>query len=191
MPGIEPSADAGLVQSENLRGLSDADFAAGDPRPDRRPLVVRHLEFGSSLLACRLCGRQTFESALLNYVALELGEGTCDREEQPAIGRGGIDEFRDGVETDLFHVQALGEREQVMQGSRKAIETPDAQRIAGAKIAKRVLKPGLYHSAPADPVGEYPRASRRLEGAQLQIEVLFDGRNPCVSDLLAHHTPVA
>lgn len=95
------------------------------------------------------------------------------------------------METDLLHVQALGEREQVMQGSRKAIETPDAQRIAGAKIAKRVLKAGLYHSAPADPVGEYPRASRRcFESALLHIEVLFDGGNPCVSDLLAHHAPL-
>jgi hypothetical protein len=81
-------------------------------------------------------GGQASSGAFADQVALELGQGGKDVEDELATGSGGVDRLLEAAEPDATAGQAGEGIDQVPQGAAKAIEFPDDQGVARAQLVQ-------------------------------------------------------
>ena len=128
---------------------------------------------------------------LADDVALELGEGGEDVEDQLPAAGGRVDLLGEALEADPSLLELADRLDQVGERSSEAIELPDHERVAAAGELKRLLKPGTVGLGAAGGVGERPLAAGLAEGVLLERERLFMRRNASIADSMSRssHNP--
>jgi hypothetical protein len=132
-------------------------------------------------------GGQASSGAFADQVALELGQGGKDVEDELATGSGGVDRLLEAAEPDATAGQAGEGIDQVPQGAAKAIEFPDDQGVARAQLVQDLLEDrAVAAGAAAGGLGEHPVAAGRHEGVDLKLELLVGSGDAGVTEQMSH-----
>jgi hypothetical protein len=107
--------------------------------------------------------------------ALKFRQRPKEMKDQRATGRAGVDGFGQRAQADLAAVQRLDRVEQLPQGPRQPVELPDHQRIIGPHIVEGGLQLRPVALGAAGFLRIDACAARRLEGIELQGEILLLG----------------
>jgi hypothetical protein len=92
----------------------------------------------AALVPAGPCCRQTGVGALANQVALKLGDGAEDVEDEPTTGRGGIDVLGEALEADAARLEVGQRLDKVLEGATEAVEALEADLAARAHVRKRL-----------------------------------------------------
>ena len=104
-------------------------------------LLLVHGRLTPALLAPCPRRLQSGLGVLDHVVALELGEGGDDVEEQLAGGGAGVDALVEAFELDAFVLHRLDRLNQLLHGPTEPGELPDDERIAAAHEGERFCQP--------------------------------------------------
>jgi hypothetical protein len=107
--------------------------------------------------------------------------------EFPAAG-GGIDVFSEAFKADVSTVQISDSFDEVFEGATKAVEAPDDQGIPCLDVVEGIIQSPPFRFDPAYGVGEDFQATCCTERVLLEVEMLFCGSDPGVSDEC--HSPI-
>jgi hypothetical protein len=119
---------------------------------------------------------------LTDDVALELGKGAEDVEDElPAAGRG-VDLLGKALEADALAVKPRDRLDQVCEGATEPIQAPHHQGVPVPQVRERIRQARAFCSAATDGVGEGFRAAGVLEGVALEIKCLICRGDSGVSD---------
>ena len=125
-------------------------------------------------------GARGFEArpgALADEVALELGQGGEDVEDQLAARRRGVDMLLQAFEADAARVEGVDGIDQVREGAAEPVELPDDESVARAEVVQGGFQAGAVGFRAAGDVGiETLRvAAGGEQGVALQVEALVGG----------------
>ena len=163
LPGLPalvgPAAPLQLLHHRQQRLVlqvqrEDGADAFGLVGVDQQPAAARvHVEAqqrpAAGPLALAPRGGDLVAGALGDDLALELGEGQQDVEDQPAHAGGRVEQLRHGHEGDLVLLEGLHEACEVEQGAAEAIDLVDdhAVDLAGLDVGHEALQGGPVHVA--------------------------------------------
>jgi hypothetical protein len=94
--------------------------------------------------------------AFADEVALELGQGGEDVEDELAAGGGGVDRLLQAAEPDATLSQVGDGVDQVPERSAEAVELPDDQGVAGAQLVQDLGEDRSVAAGAAGGLGEHP-----------------------------------
>ena len=112
---------------------------------------------------------------LADHVALELGQGAEDVEDQLAAAGGGVDLLGQALEADPPLLQPSDRLDQVWERSPETIELPDDEGVPRADVAERLLETWPIGLGAAGGVGEDPLAAGLFQRILLEREGLIMG----------------
>src|SRR3990172_3225401 len=120
--------------------------------------------------------------ALADEIPLELSERPEDVEDQLSGAGGGVDVLVEGTETDAARLELANNLDEVAKRPADAIELPDHERVALARVGERVVEAGPLRLRAAGHVGADALAPRALELILLHVEVLVAGGDTGIAD---------
>jgi hypothetical protein len=129
--------------------------------------------------------------AFADQVALELGQGGEDVEDELAAGSGGVDRLLEAAEPDAAVGQAGDGVDQMTQGAAEPIQLPHDQGVAGAELVQQLLEGGAVGAGAAGGLGEHPIAAGRREGVDLELWLLVGGGDAGIAEQMSHGRTVA
>ena len=127
---------------------------------------------------------------LTDEVALELGEGSEDVEDEFAPARGGVDVLGQGAEPHPTLGEVLYDRDQMANRATQPVQTPDDDRVALAELVEETVELRTRVKSPRRAIGEGLDAARCLEGVKLKRRVLVCRRNSGISEKVSHSPSV-
>jgi hypothetical protein len=129
---------------------------------------------------------QPSAGALADQVALELGQGGEDVEDELAARRGGADRLLETAEPDAAVGQAGDGVDQMSEGAAEAIQLPHDQGVAGAQLVQELLEGGPVGAGAAGGLGEHPAAAGALQGVDLELRVLVGGGDAGIAKQMSY-----
>src|SRR6266508_1865377 len=122
--------------------------------------------------------RQPGERALPNEIALELGQGAKDMEDELAARRGGIDVFLQTAEADVAPLELGDGVDEMAQRAPQSIEFPDDQRVARSQVVEDPGQLRTFVEGATGGVHKQAVAASRAKRVELQVGVLIGGGYP-------------
>jgi len=98
------------------------------------------------------CGIKACLSSFANEITFEFGEGRHDVKDQPSARGAGVDRFIEGLEFTSLCAQIVDKLHQISQGPAEPIQSPNYQRVPGAKSLYCCLQTGALHIGACGPV---------------------------------------
>jgi len=102
-------------------------------------------------------------------------------DELPAGGRG-VDVLLEALKADARVFEVSHELDEVLERAPQAIQPPGDQHVPLSQELPHPVEPGALRLLPAGHIHDDLLAPRFLEGVLLEVEVLFVGRDPGVTD---------
>ena len=127
-------------------------------------------------------GGQTCHRALMDEIALELGERGENAKDKSPRRRGRVDVTGQHLQPDPLLLKLADKPDDMRQGSSDPVEFPDDKRVALASGVECLGKAGpLGGAARTDILVDLPTASL-FERIALKVEALLGRRHPHISD---------
>ncbi len=105
-----------------------------------------------------------------------------NRQDKPSLWRRGVERFRQTPKADVSQPKCLKRLDQLLHGTREAVEFPHNDSIPRARKFERVAQRRPLQNHARHLLNEKLRATRFRQRVSLQGQILVEGRNPRIAD---------
>src|SRR5271166_919063 len=113
------------------------NIGIGEQRPRNVEIVLGQLRRSASCPARALRCRESGACALPNEGALKLGKRAEHVKDQDALRRRRVDRLREAPKANVAQAQLLDRLDELLHGSRQAVELPDYEHVTAAGVVER------------------------------------------------------
>jgi len=145
-------------------------------------VLVREFRRSASHTSRPPCGGKPCLGAFADQASLELGEGAEHVKNEPSLRRRRIERFRQAPKADFSQPERFERLNQLLHGTREAVELPNDDRVARSREFERVAQGGSIRHRSRRLLDKKLRASGFRQRVLLQRQILVEGRNPRVAD---------